>query len=402
MVALASLRSSKLRSFLTLLGIILSTTTLIVVMAVINGMDNYIAKNVSDMGVDGYRVVRMAFLGNFDPKKYLELLKKNPQISREEFAFIKENVTLTRAIGLEADRREPVTYRDKHLDRVQIIGGSANYGILSAVGVATGRFITEAENRRRIAVVCIGNDLKEEFFPDTDPIGKTIQIQGLPFEVVGVAEEQGSVFGQSKDSFAFIPIETYFKMYGARNGMSIFGLAKNREHLFQAQDEVRMLLRAYRHLKPGDDDSFAILSSDSLVQMWDRLTGVIAAVAIAVVSVFMVVGGVVIMNIMLAVVTERTHEIGIRKSLGARRQDILNQFLVEAAVLAASGGVLGVVAATALTLVGNSVTPVPMSVPIYAVVGGVGMSAIVGLFFGIYPAQRAAKLDPIEALRMER
>ena len=163
-----------------------------------------------------------------------------------------------------------------------------------------------------------------------------------------------------------------------------------------------MLLRAFRHLKPGQDDNFAIITSDALVQAWDRITGVVAATAVAIVSVFMVVGGVVIMNIMLAVVTERTHEIGIRKSVGARRSDILQQFLVESSVLAASGGVVGVLVATSLTMLGNATTPVPMSVPIFAVVLGVGMSAVVGLFFGIYPAQRAAKLDPIEALRMER
>lgn len=402
MVALASLRSSKLRSFLTLLGIILSTTTLIVVMSVIHGMDDYIAKNVSDMGVDGFRVVRMAFLGNFDPKKFLELLKKNPQIVPEEYEFLRQRVELAREIGIRADRRETVNHHDRQLEGVNIIGGTPNFCALTSTQVALGRFFSDAETQKRLSVAFIGEDLRKEFFANVDPMGKVIQIQGRPFEVIGVAKPQGSVFGQSKDNFVVIPIATYFKMYGSRSGMSIVALSRDRDHLAQAQDEVRMLLRAYRHLRPGQDDNFAILTSDALVGAWDQLTGVIAATAVAVVSVFMVVGGVVIMNIMLAVVTERTHEIGIRKSVGARKQDILNQFLVESSVLAASGGLIGVMLATLLTVLGGQLTPVPMSIPMAAVVIGVGMSAAVGLFFGIYPAQRAAKLDPIEALRVER
>ncbi len=401
-VALASLRASKLRSFLTLLGIILSTATLILVMSVIHGMDLYIAENVSDMGVDGFRVVRMAFLGNFDPRKYLELLKKNPQLRPEEYSFLKGRATLVREIGIHAERRVPVTFRGRQLDAVAVRGATPNFGVLTNTRVAMGRFFTDADNRRRLAVAFIGNDVREEFFPNVDPVGKVIEIQGRPFEVIGSAQAQGSVFGQSKDSFVVIPIETYFKMYGSRSGMSILALARDRDHLYQAQDEVRMLLRAYRHLRPGQEDNFAILSSDALVEAWDRLTGVIAAAAVAVVSVFMVVGGVVIMNIMLAAVTERTHEIGIRKSVGARRRDILKQFLVESSLLAASGGLTGVLVAAILTYVGGKLTPVPMSVPTTAVVVGVGLSAAVGLFFGIYPAQRAARLDPIEALRVER
>ncbi|MCP5110418.1 MAG: FtsX-like permease family protein, partial [bacterium] len=257
-------------------------------------------------------------------------------------------------------------------------------------------------NRKRVAVTVSGSDVAEEFVTGAEPLGKTIQIQRRPFEVIGVAAAKGSVFGQSLDSFVLIPIETYFKMYGARSGMTIFALAEDRGHLFRAQDEVRMLMRAFRQLKPGQDDNFAIITSDALVEAWDSITGVIAKTAVAIVCVFMVVGGVVIMNIMLAVVTERTHEIGIRKSVGARKLDILQQFLVESSVLAGTGGVIGVLVASSLTILGNQVTPVPMSVPVTAVVLGVGMSAVVGLFFGIYPAQRAARLDPIEALRMER
>jgi putative ABC transport system permease protein len=199
-----------------------------------------------------------------------------------------------------------------------------------------------------------------------------------------------------------IPAETYFKIYGPRSGIGYDLKAADQSVLQQAQDEVRVLLRAYRHLHPKDDDTFGMVSSDSLVNVFQQLTGAIAATAVGVVSVFMVVGGVVIMNIMLAVVTERTREIGIRKSVGARRSDILNQFLVESSMLSASGGVIGILLASILAVLVKALTPVPMHIPISAVVVGVTLSTAVGLFFGIYPARRAAGLDPIEALRMER
>jgi putative ABC transport system permease protein len=227
-------------------------------------------------------------------------------------------------------------------------------------------------------------------------------VQGRPFEVIGVAKSQGSVFGQSRDRFLMIPIETFFKIYGARTGIGYNALALDRNHLEQAQDELRSLLRAWRHVPPGQPDNFGIFSSDSLVAAWDQMTAAIAATAVAVVSVFMVVGGVVIMNIMLAVVTERTHEIGIRKSVGARRRDILNQFLVESSVLSGTGGLIGVTIAWIVAIIIRNTTPVPMSVPMTAVVIGVLLSTVVGLFFGIYPARQAAKLDPIEALRAEK
>ena len=401
-VAADSLRSSKMRSFLTLLGIILATTTLIAVMSVIHGMDVYIANSVSDMGADGFRVVRIAFLGNFDPKKFLEMQKKNPQLSPAEFAYIKSNATLVSELGMGADRGANVSLGTHTMKNLDLNGATPNWGVLSNTQLASGRYFSDVENNHHATVAVVGNDVKTSLFGDGDPVGKTIKVEGRPFTVIGVAVPKGSVFGQSQDGFVTIPIQTYFQIYGSRQGIEYAAKALSPTVLEQSKDEIRMLLRAHRHLSPKQDDTFSVLSSDSLVGAWDRLTGAIAATAVAVVSVFMVVGGVVIMNIMLAVVTERTHEIGIRKSVGARRQDILNQFLVESSMLAGIGGLFGVVLAWLVALMVRALTPVPMSIPISAVIIGVGLSTIVGLFFGIYPAQQAAKLDPIEALRVEQ
>jgi putative ABC transport system permease protein len=401
-VALDSLRSSKLRSFLTLLGIILATATLIAVMSIIHGMDVYIASHISNMGADGFRVVRMAFIGAFDPRKFVAMDKKNPELTVEEFEALKSQVTLVREFGMQASRSANAFYAGESMTGITLNGGSANWGVLSNTEVESGRYLSETEDQHHLDVVVLGADVKDQLFGGSDAIGKTIKLDGRPFTVIGVAKAKGSAFGQSQDGFVDIPIGTYFHIYGSRKGIRYAALARDHSVLEQAQDEIRMLIRAHRHLRPNQDDTFSIVASDAFVTAWNQLTGAIAATAIGVVSVFMVVGGVVIMNIMLAAVTERTHEIGIRKSVGARRQDIMNQFLVESSMLAGIGGVLGVLAAWAVAVIVRNTTPVPMNVPISAVIVGVALSSIVGLFFGLYPAQQAAKLDPIEALRVEK
>jgi putative ABC transport system permease protein len=402
-VALFSLQGHKLRSFLTLLGIIVATTTLIGVIALIEGMDLYIATHIADMGSNVFLVQRFPIIGDNNPKKWLELRRRNPPLSAEEYEFLKEKAALARDVGLDsgANRRLDVKYGTEIVNEVRLRGVTPNMVNIEPLKVAGGRYISDTDNARRLPVTFIGHDLREKFFPNVDPVGKVIDIENRPFEVVGVAEAQGSVFGQSQDNFALIPIETLFKMYGRRSGMTYHVAAQGPEVMEQTKDQVRMLLRAYRHLTPGQEDTFGLFAADSIMALWDQLTRTLAATMVGIVSVFMVVGGVVVMNIMLAAVTERTHEIGIRKSLGARRRDILMQFLVEAAVLSGCGGLVGTVVAWTLAIAVRNLTPVPMVLPFYAVFLAVGISATVGLFFGIYPAHRAAKLDPIEALRAE-
>jgi putative ABC transport system permease protein len=401
-IALDSLRKNKLRSFLTLLGIILATTTLIAVTALIHGMDVYIAEKVSNMGADGFRVVRMAWFGPWDPKKFFEMDKRNPQIKADEYDFVKAKATMLRDVGMMAGRRARVSYKGATMEDVNVQGITDNILGINNVQVDTGRGITYEEVRRHAPVVFIGNDVRSKFFENKDPIGKVITVEGVPYEVVGVAKTLGSVFGNSQDNFVMVPIESYFKTYGSHNGLSMVAKAIDNQHLAEAEDEVRVLMRAYRHLRPGQDDNFSIFASETIVSLWQRLTAAIAGMAVGIVSVFMVVGGIVIMNIMLAVVTERTREIGIRKSLGARRRDILNQYLVESAVLAGMGGLIGVGLAWCVSALVRNLFSVPMAMPYSSVAIGVGLSATVGLFFGIYPARRAARLDPIEALRVER
>ncbi len=401
-VAVGSLISSKLRSFLTVLGVILATATLVVVMSMVHGMDVYVANQVSDMGTDGFRIQRIPMLGDFDPKKYLELEKRNPKLTVEEYRFLKEHLTLVREFGMEADQGVSVHFKGQDLDGVNLMGVTTNIAVISNLQVAEGRFLVDSEDQRRVNVVFIGNDVRDRFFSDRDPVGQTLTVGGKPFRVVGTAKKRGSSFGNSQDNFIVIPISTFLKDFGARPEIEFVALALSHERMEDAQDEVRALLRALRRLRPNQEENFGLLASASLVALWDRLTGVLATMAVGIVSIFMVVGGVVIMNIMLAVVTERTYEIGIRKAVGARQSDILLQFLVESSLLSASGGFIGVVLAWIAASLVRAATPMPTAVPPSAVVVGVGLSALVGLFFGVYPARRAAVMNPIQALRWER
>jgi putative ABC transport system permease protein len=291
---------------------------------------------------------------------------------------------------------------NERLENTDVMGVSSNYAEVRNINVAQGRFINATDDDHRAEVTFIGADVADRLFPSVDPIGKTVRAETHEYQVIGVAERIGSAFGQSQDNFMIIPLHTFEKqLHRPRDWVGIFVQAGSAEMMSASEDEARMLMRAWRHLPYDAADNFAILGSDSIMKLWHDLTGTLAGVAVGLVSVFLVVGGIVIMNIMLASVTERTREIGIRRSLGARKKHILLQFMMESAVLASTGGIIGVLLAYGLVALVGATTSIPVKTPLSAVITSLVVSTAVGLFFGIYPATRAAKLDPIEALRAE-
>ena len=400
--ALAALRAHKLRSALTLLGVTLSVAVLILVVSIITGANIYIQTRVANLGSNVFLVVRFPIITN--QSDFLKAMRRNRYITWDDFEALHDEMKLPKAVGLETRINGRVRLGTQALEDINIRGVTANIADMDVEEPQTGRYITDADNDSRSEVSFIGQDVAEKLFPTVDPIGKTLYIDGRAFQVVGVAKPIGSVLGQSQDNFVYIPVRTLLKRYGEHGrsfDMAINIQSRGPDWMRQTEDEARTLMRGRHHLDPSADDNFGILASDTIMSLWKNLTGAIAATMVGVVSVFLVIGGVVIMNVMLASVTERTREIGVRKSIGARRSDILMQFLVESAVMAAVGGAIGVAIAYLLSTLVRVLTPVPSEVPIGAVILSLGVSAAVGVFFGMYPANRASKLDPIEALRVE-
>jgi putative ABC transport system permease protein len=398
-VALETLRAHKMRSFLMLLGIILSVATLIVVVALISGVNQYIANKVANLGSNAFTVMRFPVITEIE--ELVKALRRNKLVTWEDYEALRENLKLPQRVGAEVWTSGKSKVGSLTIQDTSIRGVSASMGDIDAQEMTDGRYITEADENSRATVAMIGSELANKLFSGLDPVGHEVMLDNRPFVVVGVAKPIGTVLGQSRDNFAYIPVETYIKIYGAYDGIWINVQARGADWMERTQDEARVLMRARRHLAPNDTDSFGILDSATLMTLWNQLTGVIAMAMVGVVSVFLVIGGVVIMNVMLATVTERTREIGIRKALGASRSDIMMQFLVEACVMTAMGGAIGVLLAYAICGLALATTSIPMHVPVTAVIVAELISAAVGIFFGVYPARKAAMLEPIEALRME-
>jgi putative ABC transport system permease protein len=398
-LALDALRAHKLRSFLTLLGVILAVTTLVVVMSVIEGLNRYVADKVADLGSNVFIVDRFGIITSQDA--WIKA-QKRPLVTMEDFERVRDNMKLQSAVAAEEDRNLQIRSGNLTMENTSLMGATPNFADVRNLNVAQGRFITPADDEHRSEVVFIGPDIVKKFFTGVDPIGKTIRVQTHTYEIVGVAEALGSAFGESQDNYVIMPINTYRKgWHREQDWVAIFIQAPSAELIEASKDEARMLFRAWRHIPAEAPDNFAILGSDSIMALWHDLTSNIATVAMALVSVFLIVGGIVIMNIMLASVTERTREIGLRRSLGARKKHILLQFMTESAVLAAIGGFIGILVAYSVVFLVKNVLSFPMETPYIAVILSLGLSTAVGLFFGIFPAMRAAKLDPIEALRAD-
>ena len=398
-LALDALRAHKLRSFLTLLGVILAVTTLVVVMSFVAGMNFYVADRIANLGANVFIVDRFGIITSQDAWVKAQ---KRPLIPMEDYERMRDSMKTAKAVAALDDHNIEVRSGNERLENTDVMGVSPNYAEVRNINVAQGRFINQTDDDHRGQVVFIGADVVDRLFSNVDPVGKIVRAETHEYQVIGVAERIGSAFGQSQDNFMIIPLHTFEKeLHRPRDWVGIFVQAGSAEMMNACEDEARMLMRAWRHLPYDAPDNFAILGSDSIMKLWNDLTGTLAKVAVGLVSVFLVVGGIVIMNIMLASVTERTREIGIRRSLGARKKHILLQFMMESAVLAATGGVIGVLLAYGLVELLGTVTSIPLKMPLDAVVISLFVSTAVGLFFGIYPATRAAKLDPIEALRAE-
>ena len=398
-LALGSIWSNKLRSLLTLLGNIVAVSSIITVVSLIQGMNATVSDAVmSDLGADTFTVDRMGIITS---DEQLERARNNPRITIEEVTAIERFSDHVEAVMAQATTSAPIAYGSEEIESVRIQGVTGDYHEFSTFDAERGRMISTIEIERSRPVAILGWEVADRLFAGADPIDKVVRIRGVHFRVIGVSEKKGAIFGNSMDAFAVVPLGQFRKLFGARQSLQVMVKPRSAEVVQTAKDDTRVALRVKRRLEPAEPDNFGIVSSDSVMDIYNQATAGIFAVLVGVVALSLVVGGIVIMNIMLMVVSERTREIGLRKALGAKRRDIMSQVLTESVTLSITGGVVGV-ALGALAAAGiAAVTPLPATVQPWSVAIGVGITAFVGLFFGWYPARRAAMLDPIEALRRE-
>ncbi len=397
-LALQALWVNKMRSILTLVGVVIGVMTIIAIVSLINGMNAYVADQISGMGASTFIVDRYGIVTS--EEMWWEVFKRKP-LRYEDMEAVADQCELCEEVGGRARTTRTVKRGNQFVDNVEVRGHTANYPDIINLDVERGHYLTEDDYRHRRNVCFIGYDIIDNLFPGVDPIGKEVKIDGRKYRVIGFGERQGSSFGRSEDNYIHIPLTTFEKQFGTRRSLRIYVKAPSFEQMEETKDEVRMILRARRGVKYHDDDNFGIMTAADFMRMWENFYGMAAMVMIGISSISLVVGGIVIMNIMLVSVTERTREVGIRKAVGARRQNIMFQFLAEAVILSLLGGGMGVAGGFLLGYIGTSMFGLPTGVALWSVFLGLGVSSVVGVFFGVYPAMKAARLDPIEALRYE-
>jgi len=399
-IALRAIWEYKLRSFLTVLGNIVAVTSIIAVVSLVQGMNAYVSDTiVSSVGADNFTIQRFPVVRTQADE---DRIRNNPRVTLKEATAIKKFSDNIGALSAEANAAATMSFRTESVDGAQVRGVSPEYINFTTYDVERGRLISPVEVATDRPVCIIGWDVADKLFGPVDPLDKVMSIARIHFRVVGVHKKKGSAFGNSQDNFAVIPLGIFQKMFGARmGGLQLIVKPRTPELLNAAIDDATVALRVERRLRPKDPDNFGLFTSETFLAIYKTATSGIFAVLIGVVALSLVVGGIVIMNIMLMVVSERTREIGLRKALGARRRDIVWQILTESITLSTFGGVIGTLLGSIFAIIISKVSPLPASVQVWSVVTGIGITAVVGLFFGMYPAMRAAKLDPIEALRRE-
>ena len=397
-IALAALRANKMRSFLTLLGTIIGVMSVIAVLSFVEGLNRFVSDKLLASGSNVFYVDKYGFITS---QEQFDAVRDRPDVTIDDADALRLGVAHAKLVIAQTNAQVVAKYKNKDVKGIQLRGRSPGYEVVDDLQLEQGRQFTEVDDQRRRMVAVIGPELAEDLFGNLDPIGKEIRLGADTYEVIGVTVAKGKIFGQSQDRFAAVPVRSFIKTRLERGSIDISIKSVDQASMDLTQQEARIVLRGRRHLRPGVPDNFGITTSENVMQLYNTLTGGIFVVTIGVAAISLLVGGIVIMNIMLVSVTERTREIGIRKASGARRRDILTQFLVEATTLSLSGGMIGTISGVALALLAGLVTPLPAAVSIPSVIAGILMSLLIGVFFGSYPAWRAARLDPIEALRYE-
>ena len=400
-LALASIWAHKLRSGLTLLANIVAVMSVIAVVSILAGMDRYVKEQVVKQGTGIFRVERVdqiKILTSFD--EFLESLR-NPNLGQDDADYLRGRMQLAEYVGAERNTRSRVNAGDRYADGVAIRGRSVEYASMQSWPLAAGRHLAPLEIRRRAAVAVIGHTVAETLFPDEDPLDRIIKIGGRHIRVVGIVEEQSGAFGNDPNLFAFLPLGQFEKLFGSWDTIRIAVKARDLGEIRETMEEARFLMRIRHRLGPKDREDFAITSADALIGLWENISRGIFMSLTGISAISLLIGGIIIMNIMLVSVTERTREIGIRKAVGARRTGILVQVMAESMTLSVMGGVVGILLGFAAASIVAAASPLPYSIETWSVVAGIVVTATSGLVFGIYPANRAAGLDPIEALRVE-